>query len=580
MKNWHLNGDWKKHVRLMALLIAGMLMLFSGVASAEQEAIKEKLKLADDITKETIVGPGSVQVNTGKDLLMSFGATIRVIPTSESNYDFGMSDEADNGFLFGNLGKEFFRIHANESGQVKDGYIRNEDKLHFNVMPKDRKWSFYAALEYDRAWDTSSVDSRGGRDNDNSNFGLERLNATMALPWNMRFHAGFDIWHLDAFDGAGMVYADDNPGLWLTGDYETINFNMGYFKLEENDFQTSPGDFSNAKDADRDLYAGYLTWKPTETQQVNAFYAFDRIRSVPVGDLLGGATDGVFGISTDEIPQTDSHHIGAYWIGNFGNLEMFLEGTYQLGSADGTGLSNRVGPDGVTRLEDDYDISAYGLVADIAFECKGLLTGFPLKPHLGIMYTSGDDDPYDDELQGYNGVNNVQRFSRRWGGENTIIGDTNFLLGTALYGYQPEFYGNGTPVFTGGLQNFSGGGNGRGDNPGLTMVSTGLTVAPKRFLIYKTNVNYFRWNEDFFVQNFVSPVDLQTGAPIITKVDSGYMGTEWDNELTLALSRNTVIKGQASFMFPGDAVEDLTEALGAKSDDTAMRFAAEFIWNF
>lgn len=593
----------KRYFTLLALLTAGVL-LGLGTASAEGNGNGngKVLKPADDITRETLAGPGSVQVNTGKDILMSFGATVRAIPTSETDWDFGFGDNVDGVFSLSPLapgvfalGDNFFKDHPNESGWVNNGYIRNEVKLYFNAMPRDRKWSFYAALEYDRPWETSSVDSRGGKDNDSSNFGLERLNASMALPMNMRLHAGFDIWNLDALDASGLIYVDDNPGFWLTGEYDTLSFNVGYFKLGENDFQADVATLNDDDDDDRDLYAGYLNWKPGETNRFKFMYAFDRIRSVSVKDLYGVLADSVEsagalpaglslgGIRTNETPETDSHHMGAYWIGNFGNLEVFAEGVYQFGTADDTGLSGLAGPDNTTLLEEDYDINAYALAVDVSFQCKGIFTDFPLKPHLGFMHTSGDDDPYDDKLEGYNGVNNAQRFSLRWGGENTIIGDTNLILGSLLYGYLPELYGNGTPVFTGGLQNTSGFGGGRGDNPGMTMISAGVTIAPKRFLIYKTNVNYFRWNEDFYVQNYVAglaPTSATTFVPTTTRVKSGYMGTEWDNELTLALSKHSFIKGHASFFFPGDAIKDVTEAMGAEADDTAMRFAAEFILNF
>lgn len=372
-----------REVKRSILMFAVLPMLLWGYnpGSVFANGIAENLKFADDITKETIVGPGSIQVNTRKDLLMSFGATVRLIPTSESDWDFGISNHVD-GLLqvapgvFG-LGKNFLKDHGNETGWVNNSYIRSESKLYFNAMPKDRKWSFAAALEFDRPLDTQSVDDRGGRDKDTSNFGLERLHISYALPWSMRLNAGWDVWHLDAFKGGGLVYGDDNPGFWLTG----------------------------------------------------------------------------------------------------------------------------------------------------------------------------GDDTYDDKLQGYNGVINAQRYSTRWGGENTIIGDTNLVLGSILYGYLPELYGNGTPVFTGGLQNYAGTGNGRGDNPGMTMVSTGFTLAPKKYLIYKTNVNMFHWNEDFQVTN----IGLAPG--LKTRVEAGYVGTEWDNELTLGLT-------------------------GVTSDDTAMRLAAEFIVKF
>ncbi len=549
------------------LAFLGVFLLMAGSLLAAQDK-KEDLK---ELTKEVIVGPGTVSIATKKDILMSFGALIRFIPTAESNWDFGMSDDMQIGFLGGKLNRKLFETHFNEAGTVRDGYIRNEDKLYFSAMPKNRKWSFYAALEYDRPLDTDTVDNRGGR-GDNSNFGLERLNVSVALPFNSRLHAGWDIWGFDYGEAASMVYGDDNPGFWLTGSYERFKYSIGYFKLEENDFQTSlstalPDPYFFDSDADRDLIAGWAEYKFTDTQKVRVFYGFDRIRSVPAGDMIGYMTRGQAGIMGRDDVEVDSHHLGGYYVGKFGNLQVMLEGVYQFGNADNTGLS-RYG------LAEDYDISAYALAADFSFDLKDWI-GFSVKPHIGVMYTSGDDDPTDDELNGYNGIENAQRFSQIWGGENTIIGDTNFVLGTVLYGYIPELYGNGTPVFTGGLQNVAGKlGGGRGDNPGLTMLSVGLTMAPKIYLIYRTNVNFFWWNEDFVVTNWVNPA-------ITTPVDSGYVGCEWDNELTLALNKNMFIKGQMSFFFPGDVIEDVTRALsGNESDDIASRIAAELIWKF
>ena len=556
---------------LCLLLVAG-----NGLAAKSEEEkkeIKEQLEVADDITKETLCGPGGIQVTTAKDILMSFGALVRVIPTTEGNWDFGMSEKAPNGYLLGSLNSNFFGTHPNEAGWVNEGYIRNESRLYFNALPKDRKWSFYAALEYDALWDTASADSRGGKNTEYSTFGLERLRATMELPFGVRLNAGYDIFNMDAFEGGAMTYGDDNPGIWFAGGSKTLEYNVGYFKLIEANFATGANKIDGASDDDRDLYAAYLIWNAKPTQKFKFFYAYDRIRDVAVSDLLGAlvkdtAYEGLVGINGADDSSTDSHHLGAYYVGTFGLLELFVEGVYQFGQAEDTGLS-------ALGKAEDYDISAYALAADLSLEFKGLLTGFPLKPHLGFMYTSGDDNPDDDTLEGYNGVVNAQRFSARWGGENTIIGDTNWVLGSVLYGYLPELYGNGTPVVTGGLTNFTGMGTGRGDNPGLSMVSLGVTVAPKKFLIYKSNINYFRWNEDFEVANYVNPL---LG---YSTVEAGDVGYEWDNELTLALSRNTFIKAQASIFFPGEALEDATEAMtGEKCDENAYRIAAELIWNF
>ena len=546
-----------KFSRIAALL--AVIMLFG---AAHSMALENE---AQDITKETIVGPGSVQVITGKDTLMSFGATVRLIPTADSNWDFGMTDNTD-GYLLGGLDADFFRTHANESGWVKDSYIRTESKLHFNAMPKDRKWSFYAALEFDRPVDTAAVDSRGGISNSDSNFGLERLHISYELPAGLRLHGGWDIWHLDVMEGPGLIYGDDNPGFWITKETDLLDINVGYFKLDENDADAAPNLLADDSDNDRTLYAGTLTVKPHQDHKIKLMYAYDRIRDIPAGDFLNYLAGPVFGISGGT-PDTDSHHAGVLFTGKLGGFSYMAEGVYQFGDADDTGLKK------AGYKYDDYDINAYALAADIAYDFKEML-GFQLKPHAGVMYTSGDDNAKDDELGGYQGVTNAQRFSAYWGGENTIIGDTNLVLGSLLYGYIPEMYGNGTPVFTGGLTNFAGFGGGRGDNPGMTMFSAGITAAPKKFLIFKSNVNFISWNEDFSVSNMVDP---RKGS---TYVESGYVGAEWDNEVTFATSKNSFIKGQVSAFFPGDGVEDVTEALGARSDETAARCAMEFIINF
>ncbi|MBN2232737.1 MAG: hypothetical protein JW781_07965 [Deltaproteobacteria bacterium] len=641
----------------MALLIAVLLAWTGGVMAAEQGNGLQQA--AEDITEAGIVGPGSINVHKAGDIQMSFGATVRIIPTSEDDYDFGLGDK---------IGTDIFQSHANEGGWVNDSHIRTENKLYFNAMPNDQMWSFYAALEFDGILDNHVVDDRGNNDggkidngSSNSNYGLERLHGTMRLPFakdlNLRLHAGWDIYQLDVFDGGGLVYGDDNPGFWLTGSWcDTIDFQVGFHKLKENDWQISDLGIGNYDD-DRDLYTAAVDYKINKTNHVKFFYAFNNMRNVAAntiqgylfgdaisakldekqGDVVSGqnglsstayninpafvtggtvvGTDLATGASiveggrvntgglvaaldggqaqidagraqidaarmsltnnyfygNDVQADTMSHHLGFYYQGQFGIVKPFFEAVYQFGEADNTGLSQYLDPYTGQYLKEDYDIDAYALAADVAFDLKELV-GFKFEPHIGIMYTSGDDDPTDGDLEGYTGVVNAQRFSYHWGGENTIIGDTNLMMGSILYGYLPELYGSGTPVSTGGLQNFAGAGGGRGDNPGLTMVSVGLNMAPKRFIIFRTNLNYFEFNEDF---------RLPTLDGRIVPIDADYAGTEWDNELTIAFSKNTFIKTQVSFLFPGDVMEDIAEAYsGEETDDVATRLAMELIWNF
>ncbi|NJL59312.1 MAG: hypothetical protein HC887_06375, partial [Desulfobacteraceae bacterium] len=373
---------------------------------------------------------------------------------------------------------------------------------------------------------------------------------------------------------------------------------VAWLKLQENDFQVSALNHSGANDEDRDLLAGYVDYKFCPTSKIRFFYAYDRIREVPSLDLLGALASqadladyaGIYGnngVSKSKAtsPDTNAHTVGAYYLGKIGKFGFLAEGAYKFGTAENTGLKGVY--NGVHTIQyDDFDIESYAFAADLSLELKDMIGWESLKPHIGIMYTSGDTDSTDDKLGGYNGVENAQRFSEIWGGENTVLGDTNFVYGSALYGYIPEFHGNGTPVFVGGLQNFAGNGNGRGDNPGITMISAGITVRPRIYLIYRSNVNMFSWNEDIYVSNMVDPITTEVMASgtkkSYTKVEAGYAGTAWDNEVTLALSKHMFLKGQFSFFFPGEVIKDVTKAIsgGTESDETATRVAAELIWNF
>ncbi|MCK5740000.1 hypothetical protein KAH55_12485 [bacterium] len=288
------------------LIIRTFTMLLSflfvcGVAMAQETTDSDK---AIELEKDILMGPGTVNIQTTTDIMMSYGARARIIPVSETDYDFGLTDDL-NGMklLGGGLVSNFFKNHITETGWVNNNYIRSEVQLYYTAMPKDKMWSFYAALEYDRPLENSSVDNRGGKDGNSSNFGLERLHGTFKLPYNMRLHAD-DIWGIDVIDAAGLVYGDDNPGFWVTGDYDKFSFNVGYFKLLENTFQVDVNKLGDFADSDRDLYGGYLTFTPEDGQKIQPFYIYDRIRDVPVGSLFNYLTS-----ATGATPKTDSHHI-------------------------------------------------------------------------------------------------------------------------------------------------------------------------------------------------------------------------------------------------------------------------------
>ena len=144
-----------------------------------------------DFSDIAFAGPGSVVIKTDGDITATFGGQVRVIPVYEQNWDFGISDKT----LFGktNPSGRIFLNHLNEAGVVCCGYIRSEDRLYFNFAKGDI-WDVYMALEFDDVLSSRTVDRSNQTQGDFNSFGLERLNASIKLPWiSSRLHAGWDI---------------------------------------------------------------------------------------------------------------------------------------------------------------------------------------------------------------------------------------------------------------------------------------------------------------------------------------------------------------------------------------------------
>ena len=526
---------------------------------------------------------GTFKITTENGNTFRFGAQLRMIPTSENNWDFGLgtvvvTTPTGPGTSV-EVARRNFKRHVNEAGEVAQNYIRTEARLYFTGEGKDKKWDLYSALEFDSAVDQNNVDRRG-RD-----YGLERLHGSVAIPGleQVRFHAGWDIYFMDAVDaGAGFMYGDDDPGFWFTGDFDSIEFQAGYHKKFENNFASRDEEEFIEKEAgisadnDRDIYSAMLTYNINDDNEVRFMGVYDVMKTRSESEIDSPLTGAP--LTDNKGADVKTYRLGLLYSGKLGIFEPEFEVAYQGGEAEniftefGGTLPNQ-------------DIQAYAAYGDVALNLTDVF-GFKVMPHVGFIYTSGDDDADDNDLEGYTGVANAQRFTPRFGGEDTIIGDTNVVLGTILYGYLPEFYGSlgGTQqggVATGGLANGSLGG--RGDNPGMTMIGGGITIEPREYISYRTNFMWFEWNEDFAVVNPSNPTGTPPAAlfgPANIEIDSGTAGQQWSNSLRISLNRHVHIFGNATLFWPGEAVKDVTEALGNRSDKVAQRYAVALIWRF
>jgi hypothetical protein len=468
----------------------------------------------------------------------------------------------------------------NESGAVNKAYIRSEDRLYFNFTKGDI-WDVYMALEFDDVLSARTVDRARDSQGDLGSFGLERVAGSIKLPWILsRFYAGWDIYAVD-LDAALLVYGDDDPGFWLKGGVGNVEWQFGYHKKDEANRRlvanrnAANNIVNTGGDNDRDILSARLNYELVKGTKVGLIYTWDRLAirfgGTPTNDPCQGPL----------CPEVDSQHIGLILTSTVGPLKFTGEYVHQFGEARKTRITNAA----VTDISNaNYNIDANAFYADLAYDLTPW-AGFRLIPHVGVLWASGDDNPNDNRLGGYVGNVDGTRFTPGFGGENTIIGDNNNVVGTNLYAFVPNLRGNQhSGLATGGFL-----GNGRGDSPGILLVGGGVTVAPTKNSIYRTNAYYMQYDERPCVNNTgpLGPLSDFTllappsACPSSNIINSREIGVEWDNELMVWLDKNMVVKGQFSFLFPGEAIKDITRTLVGKAvDETAIRLAMEFLWNF
>ncbi|MGH2667983.1 MAG: hypothetical protein ACRDH5_02475 [bacterium] len=503
-------------------------------------------------------------IKTDGDITARFGAQVRMIPTYEQNWDFGFREKTGDGR---------FSVHLNEAGTVGQGYIRSEDRLYFNFAKGDI-WDVYFALEFDDILSSRTVDRAVVSQGDFSTFGVERLNASIKLPWiYSRLNAGWDVYTVD-LDAGSLVYTDDDPGFWIGGGVANFDWKFGYHKVVESNRAIVHPDVvagavvrnavtNTGYDNDRSIWSARVNFNLFKDTKLGLIYALNdqKVRgNTPTNDPCGAPT----------CQNVTAHFISPIFVGSIAGFKIAAQYSYMFGEAKRMGVNNAAVTDG------NYDITSNAFFGDVAYDMTPWF-GFRAIPHLGFLWSEGDDNPNDNKLTGYVGKN-FQRFIGSFGGENTIIADTNPAMGTLLYSFLPDQRGNQNATLgVGGLV-----GTGRGDNPGLLLLGGGVTMDPIKNWTYRTNIYWLRYNEKPVVPTVLAGPLGPAGTNVV--LSSRDIGVAWDNEVSWWLDKNMVVKGQFSFLFPGDSMKQLQGIWRGNSalaeDETAIRIAAELLWNF
>ena len=516
------------------------------------------------------VGPGTVNVQTLGDISVRMGAQVRLVPTTEVSRDFGTSSQLDREQeqqavkimrKLGVLGSSL-KDHLNEAGgALKDSYIRGENRLFFNFA-HEQDWDVYFALESDTTLDRTAVDRTDfAYGLQSQQFGIERLNASFNLPWiNSRFNGGWDVKGADVKFG-GLIYGDDDPGLGITGCYQNFDWEAWYIKKDESEAGyagVSPqktginpiGPPTQQKSSDRTFYMGKLGYTLLQNTFVEGVFFYDQNYTQGNGVNI----DRFFG--------------GLNYKGKYGIFHPMAEFAYVGGTMD----NDRNGANKV-----DYDISSYAFFGDLLADLHEMVGIKKFDVHVGGYWLRGDDDPNDNDLEGFTPAVGITRFTPRFGSEQSISHDGNPFFGQILYSMFPAYYGN---VRGGGIN-----GGAALDNPGFSMVGGGINTAYGHWT-YITHVMAMWFNKTEAVESYYANQGVTGNVDI-----DNFMGVEWNNELRYQLFKSVTIKGGAAFLFPGSGAKDITKAVdaygrgvdfeqGKDSNDVSMRFAAEFLWFF
>ncbi len=539
-------------------------------------------------------GPGSVVIKTEGDITATFGAQVRMIPTYEQDWDFGIANKTKAGATISTacaaggptINVVGCLLHTNEAGTVNKSYIRGEERLYFNFAKGDI-WDVYFALEFDDVLSSRTGDRVRDVQGAFGSFGLEKLNASIKLPWiYSRFNTGWDNNGVDVDLGA-LVYFDDDPGFYLKGGVANIGWYISYDKKTEANrvlqgIRGTPANLVNtSSDNDRDIISARFDYTFAKDTQAGLIFAWNAqhtaVQNFPNADPCLGPI----------CPKTDDYWISPFVKWSFAGFKLVAQYSHLWGDAKKTATTPTTaflvnpasGPQG------NYEIDSNAVYADLSFDLTPW-TGFRFVPHIGGWWTQGDGNPNDNKLSGYAGVTDFQRFTSGFGGENTIMADGNTVYGSGLYGFLPILRGNQSSNLV--IGSGSSANTGRGDNPGILIIGGGITTEPIKNWVYRTNIMYLRYQENSCVtpvQNATTKVITcpNSSAGIPQLIDAKDAGVEWDNEISWWLDKNMVAKGQFSFLFPGDGIRAISKAIannGTQPDETAIRLALELIWNF
>jgi|GEM_PF-784975 len=511
----------------------------------------------------------------------------KLYPTFMSNMDF-------------NDGNTPYDYTLDESGAMDEYSIRSQTRI--GIQGNGVNWTFNTILEGDFNLNQANADHVTAGDSsvlqiNAEDFGIEKLKYTYnfkdtGIPVTLK--AGWFDDYLDIETG-GLLYGDDHPTIGLYGNTQGVSWKIFHMLIDDEIAVQSGG---NDQLNQQGMIAGQhaLGAFPILDSDDNDWYVTAARAGISktfrfMGGISSLKFNPIYAFSDNRKKDAQTHYAGLQMHGKLGNITPKAEFIYAYGAKEDYAPANK-----------DADIRAYA--AHLALQ-SNINTKF--KPFVGGNYVTGDDDAQDDEINAFNSITNIARWTPTFGGfplkenyqgmENAFIYRYVPVLGSFLYSNTPEGLGQISALRKDPFDGYGGAFNtSSAASPGMQNLGIGAEGDIKK-LSYKAQFRYF-WFQDTGALEYVAtahnfhylkadgknPLNYQDKYLTEKDIDNE-MGWEADLLLSYNFNSHFSLGNLISVFAPGQGVQDYQESLYVNRnygefDEIAYQNTISMIWSF
>jgi hypothetical protein len=455
--------------------------------------------------------------------------------------------------------------------------------------------SIHTNLELEAAIDENVADI--------NHLNLERANLTWKTGVIGDLVVGFDV-HLFDPEG-GLVYQDEDPGIWLIGNAGIVSWNIGYHKRLERNTGKPLGNLiggfgtfqdGRVKDTDRDtdilearvgFNLGAISISPFFLAHIrhtpgaagtNIFSCPGAFSVDAAGTPFCGATN-ISGLQVDGRLRGEIYYPGLVVTGKLGPLSFTAEGVGMFGEV------RELGPNfqaiyGTSQL----DVESFAVYGELALDLTA--QGLGITPFVAIDWRRGDDNPTDATLKGYVPISDLSAALRKDGFKGQSISSLGPPIlgagGEDGWGFNTTGRGIGPTIGTilegfGADNTFFNSRWGKGDNPGMMKATAGFLGKITPQVDMKAAVSYFRFDSVESIQAEALLNRIARGAPATSFNISEDMGFEINANIGWSPVPAFRIQPFVSVFVPLDGAKDINRLfLDSNNDRTAYLGGVEF----